>query len=100
MLSMAFFLKMVPFSNNKERIKEAFINHFISVLAKLCMEEVDEGYVELIDCQVLTDYANKMVKDVTTKEIRDTFFAMYNEKALGCDGFNSLFFKTTWDIVS
>lgn len=35
----------------------------------------------------------KMVREVTSEEIRKVIFAMDNNKALGLDGFGALFFK-------
>lgn len=40
-----------------------------------------------------------MCTEVTHEEIKSALFAIDDNKALGIDGFNALFFKISWDIV-
>jgi hypothetical protein len=36
---------------------------------------------------------------VSNEAIKETLFSIGNDKALGPDGYSSLFFKKSWDIV-
>ncbi|GKC39023.1 cytochrome P450 [Tanacetum coccineum] len=40
-----------------------------------------------------------MVRDITNEEIKDSIFGIGNAKAPGPDGYTSMFFKKSWDIV-
>ena len=41
----------------------------------------------------------KLAKDVTSQEIRLSFFSMNDNKAPGLDGFTVNFFHQAWDVV-
>lgn len=40
-----------------------------------------------------------MIKDISIDEIERALFSLANNKALGLDGYNALFFKKTWSTV-
>ena len=43
--------------------------------------------------------ADAMVRDVTDEEIKGAMFSIDGNKAPGPDGYTSVFFKKSWDIV-
>ncbi|XP_039045554.1 uncharacterized protein LOC120185389 [Hibiscus syriacus] len=45
------------------------------------------------------EHSSNLIKDVTTKEIKEAIFEQGNDKAPGLDGYTPLFFKKTWSIV-
>ena len=49
--------------------------------------------------QVSSTAAIELVRPITHKEIGDALLGIADSKALGIDGFNSLFFKKSWHIV-
>ncbi|KAK3189452.1 hypothetical protein Dsin_029013 [Dipteronia sinensis] len=53
----------------------------------------------IIDNFISNDQADSMDRDVTNDEIHEACFSLHPNKASGPDGFNTHFFKKTWDIV-
>lgn len=59
----------------------------------------EEEIVKLINYKLSLDQSLKLVEKVTKKEIKDTLFAINNNKTLGLNGFGALFFKAAHNIM-
>lgn len=53
----------------------------------------DGNFKGLLNFEVPRDIALNMVEEVTSEEIKRTFFDMDNNKALGLDGFGTFFLR-------
>ncbi|GJX07924.1 RNA-directed DNA polymerase, eukaryota, reverse transcriptase zinc-binding domain protein [Tanacetum coccineum] len=54
---------------------------------------------ELFINKLTKSEADLMVRDITNEEIKDAIFGIGNAKAPGPDGYTSMFFKKSWDII-
>ncbi|XP_028063083.1 uncharacterized protein LOC114266401 [Camellia sinensis] len=53
----------------------------------------------LVDRRVTSSQFEMLSKEVTDQEIKDTFWSLKANKALGPDGFPASFFRKAWDVV-
>ncbi|GJV16863.1 hypothetical protein Tco_1362186 [Tanacetum coccineum] len=82
-----------------DEVAEQFVRH----LHKFLGEDVQVKHMENINIfiknKLSEDEANEMVRDVSDANIKEAMFLIDGNKALGPDGFSSLFFKSAWNIV-
>ncbi|KAK3204711.1 hypothetical protein Dsin_018757 [Dipteronia sinensis] len=82
-------------------VKNADIRHFQTIFG--CSMPARHGIgstlSNIIDMVISNDRADFIGRDITNDKIREVFFSLHPNKATGPDGFNSYFFKITWDIV-
>ncbi|GJW31621.1 sodium/hydrogen exchanger 6 [Tanacetum coccineum] len=110
----AYFHKMVKSRVCRDRIKvvkdlnnvlhegpnvpHAFVDHYTNFLGV-------EGDTTPLDThhlflkKLISSKADHMIREVKNKEIKAAMFDIGNDKAAGPDGYTSVFFKKSWDIV-
>ncbi|XP_022030846.1 uncharacterized protein LOC110931776 [Helianthus annuus] len=76
----------------------AIVDHYMKFLGIESAVE-DMNIEELFSNTVNPVDANHMIRPVTREEIKAAMFSIGDNKAPGPDGFTSVFFKKTWDIV-
>ncbi|KAL9675508.1 hypothetical protein QQ045_003710 [Rhodiola kirilowii] len=59
----------------------------------------DIGLNNLIDVVILEEENDKITKNPSMDELKDTVFSMNSDSSLGLDGFTGKFYKTCWDII-
>ncbi|GKC30130.1 RNA-directed DNA polymerase, eukaryota, reverse transcriptase zinc-binding domain protein [Tanacetum coccineum] len=78
---------------------EQFVKHFEKFLGKngdaVQINNPDELFIN----KLTKSEADLMVRDITNEEIKDAIFGIRNAKAPGPDGYTSMFFKKSWDII-
>ncbi|GJR88942.1 putative RNA-directed DNA polymerase, eukaryota, reverse transcriptase zinc-binding domain protein [Tanacetum coccineum] len=81
-----------------DAVLNIFVSHYESFLGTdmVCELLDSEG---LFDKQVSDSSNEKMTRPITDAEIKREMFGIGNDKALGPDGFTSVLFKKSWDIV-
>nr|XP_043639257.1 uncharacterized protein LOC122610328 [Erigeron canadensis] len=79
-------------------VAKALVAHYEAFLGTNSPEtQFDPGGV--FNSKLTSQKALDMVKNVTDDEIKAAMFSIGDNKAPGPDGFSSLFFKKSWDIV-
>ncbi|XP_074283670.1 uncharacterized protein LOC141608207 [Silene latifolia] len=80
-------------------IQDAFISYYKGLLGT--SKKVDKISVAVIqNGRVLTEaHHNLLMADVTGEEVRKAMFDICGTKAPGPDGYNSQFFKDTWEVT-
>lgn len=87
-------------TNDGEEIVQEFIDRFNLLIgskvdrAALDLSVIDEGK------KVLNTQWSSLISEVSMEEIKIALFDIDNDKAPESDGFGSLFFKSSWSIVS
>ncbi|KAK3193257.1 hypothetical protein Dsin_024567 [Dipteronia sinensis] len=83
-------------------VKKEAIRHFHTILgySRPFSHGIGTTLSNIIDKVISNGQADFMGRDVTDDEIREVCFSLHPNKAPGLDGFNTHFFKITWDIVS
>jgi hypothetical protein len=82
--------------------EEQWKNYYKKLLGtnQLVFNEAKATHIrQLIPRVISADKTVLLDKEVTEKEIRDTFFHMRANKAPGPDGFSAEFFKAAWPVV-
>ncbi|GJU26065.1 hypothetical protein Tco_1164686 [Tanacetum coccineum] len=81
-----------------DAVTNVFVSHYESFLGTdmVCELLDSEG---LFDKQVSDSSNEEMTRPITDVEIKRAMFGIGNDKAPGPDGFTSVFFKKSWDIV-
>nr|GEV15528.1 hypothetical protein [Tanacetum cinerariifolium] len=82
-----------------DQVPMAFIEHYTNFLGQVggtSLFVMDDLFSNMLS----NEAADHMVREVTSKEIRDAIFAMGDNKALGPDGYSALFFKESWNIIA
>ncbi|GJY86836.1 RNA-directed DNA polymerase, eukaryota, reverse transcriptase zinc-binding domain protein [Tanacetum coccineum] len=86
-------------SYGKDEVPLQFVKHFQQFLGNHSNVS-DLVYSEDLFSNVLSnDEAEEMIKEVSDKEIKDALFDIGDNKALGPDGYSSVFFKEAWNVV-
>lgn len=87
-------------ADTPETVSKAFINFYKNLLGTKASNRVKVNQ-EIVDLGgKIQDHHRDILKcEITKDEIRKAMFAIPNNKAPGLDGYNSQFFKSTWDIV-
>ncbi|KAK3193378.1 hypothetical protein Dsin_024688 [Dipteronia sinensis] len=82
-------------------VKNEAIRHFQTILgcSMPTRHGIDSTLSNIIDKVIYNDQGDLMGRKVTNEEIREVCFSLNPNKAPGPDGFNTHFFKITWDIV-
>lgn len=80
-------------------MSEQFVKHFEDFLGKAIEVEHIIDAENLFTNKLSNEDADRMVIEVTDKEIKDAMFDIGENKAPGPDGFTSVFFKKAWDTV-
>ncbi|GJR13130.1 RNA-directed DNA polymerase, eukaryota, reverse transcriptase zinc-binding domain protein [Tanacetum coccineum] len=79
------------------KVDDQFVKHFKKFLGESdLVVPIADTYFKR---KVSNEEAQCMVNEVSDKEIKEEIFNIDSNKAAGHDGYNSEFFKTTWDIV-
>nr|GEZ39445.1 hypothetical protein [Tanacetum cinerariifolium] len=81
--------------NDAIMIEESFLNQKAKVGGTSLFVTDDLFYNRLSN-----EAVDHMVREVTSKEIRDAIFAIGDNKAPGPDGYSALFFKESWNIIA
>nr|GEV71134.1 hypothetical protein [Tanacetum cinerariifolium] len=82
-----------------DQVSMAFIEHYTNFLGQ---DGSTSFFVtdDLFSNRLSNKAVDHMVREVTSKEIRDAIFAMGDNKAPGPDGYSALFFKESWNIIA
>ncbi|GJY29200.1 hypothetical protein Tco_0404967 [Tanacetum coccineum] len=79
-------------------VPTAFVEHYMNFLGSSApVSNLDNR--GLFSKKISNEKADYMVREVTNGEIKDAMLSIDNDKAPGPDGFTSLFFKKSWDLV-
>ncbi|GJW24118.1 RNA-directed DNA polymerase, eukaryota, reverse transcriptase zinc-binding domain protein [Tanacetum coccineum] len=80
-------------------VANQFVMHFQKFLGQ-CYDVKDiNDYGTLFSNKISDDEALVMIKDVTSKEIKDALFDIWDNKAPRPDGYSSVFFKKAWKVI-
>nr|GEY66007.1 hypothetical protein [Tanacetum cinerariifolium] len=110
----AFFHKSIKSKNQKSRIVvildsnnveitgpmvvESFVSHYKQFLGtNMTCDDLDSE--DLFVKKISNGTKNNMVHEVSNEEIKSVMFNIGDDRALGPDGFSSVFFKKSWNIV-
>jgi len=82
-----------------DEVGAEFVHFYQSLIGtSLAISPIDEDVVHSSPCLDATQ-SDFLLAPVTNEAIKETLFSVGNNKAPGPDGFSSLFFKQSWDIV-
>ena len=81
-----------------ETIKQEVVNHFRSVLGSNMQESTTDAY-HMGGLAWSFEHLDILNTKITHQEIKSAMFSIDDSKALGPNGFSSLFFKRAWNIV-
>ena len=82
-----------------DEVGAEFIHFYQSLLGtSSAISPIDEEVVHSGPC-LDTNQSNFLLAPVTNEATKEALFSVGNNKAPGPDGFSSLFFKQSWDIV-
>ncbi|GJY17397.1 uncharacterized protein Tco_0388888, partial [Tanacetum coccineum] len=79
-------------------VPKTFVDHYINFLGAQG-DTTPLNTNNLFSKKLMAEKATFMVREVTNEEIKGAMFAIGNDKAPGPDGYTSVFFKKSWDIV-
>ncbi|GJY70443.1 hypothetical protein Tco_0474146 [Tanacetum coccineum] len=79
-------------------VPTAFVEHYMNFLGSSAPVSNLDNH-GLFSKKISNEKADYMVREVTNGEIKDAILSIDNDKAPGPDGFTSLFFKKSWDLV-
>nr|GEX00960.1 hypothetical protein [Tanacetum cinerariifolium] len=82
-----------------DQVHMAFIDHYSTFFGQQGVTSYFNS-VNLFCSQLDNNIANHMIRDVSDQEVRDTIFAMGDNKALGPDRYTAAFFKEAWGIIA
>ncbi|KAJ9538795.1 hypothetical protein OSB04_031528 [Centaurea solstitialis] len=82
-----------------DAVATTFLDHFQEILGTSDDLVVPVIPLGLFSAKLQLTEALDIIRPITDKEIRDSIFAIGNDKAPGSDGFTSKFFKSAWGIV-
>lgn len=85
--------------SNPHLIGNAFVNHFINILAPAIFHEGEDTLNINVNDELETDDAAQLWRPITIEEIELAIKKSPSNKALGLDGFNAQFFKICWPLV-
>ncbi|XP_050207430.1 uncharacterized protein LOC126656850 [Mercurialis annua] len=63
------------------------------------MKHIDYSIINA-DSKLPSEDSDSLVKEVMEAEVKQAVFSIGSDKAAGPDGYNSFFYKNTWDIIS
>nr|GEU85616.1 hypothetical protein [Tanacetum cinerariifolium] len=82
-----------------DQIPKLFLKHFEEFLGNAQHVKEVEDCATLFQRRLGPDVAQKMIKDITEKEIKSAMFDINDSKAIGPNGFTAAFFKKASTIV-
>lgn len=82
-------------------IKENILNYYIGLLGTEFDGKIDARtqLQEAIRSRVSISDQELLIKPVTGDEIRNALWSINGDKALGPDGYNSMFYQKNWEVV-
>ena len=82
-----------------DEVGAEFIHFYQSLLGtSSTISPINEAVVHSGPC-LDVNHSDFLLAPVSNEAIKETLFSIGNDKALGPDGYSSLFFKKSWDIV-
>nr|GFC25164.1 RNA-directed DNA polymerase, eukaryota, reverse transcriptase zinc-binding domain protein [Tanacetum cinerariifolium] len=82
----------------RDQVAKQFLSHFQNFLGKAVnVENIDME--SLKSRTVCADDAEKMIMNVSDKEIKYALFDICDNKALGPDGYSAKLFKSSWSVT-
>lgn len=86
-------------SDSSKQVSEAFLRYYKKLLGtKNCCTSIDKEVVRNGPL-VPPDNKSDLIKPVTNLEIKEVLMCIGNDKSPGPDGYNSLFYKKSWNII-
>ncbi|XP_016497543.1 uncharacterized protein LOC107816354 [Nicotiana tabacum] len=81
-------------------VEEELLNFYMKLLGTAASQlpAVDTEIMQK-GCMLSRQQQLRLIKPVTREEVKKSILDIHDSKALGCDGFNSFFFKKTWHIL-
>ncbi|GKB35806.1 protein LAZ1 [Tanacetum coccineum] len=107
----AYFHKSIKSRNQRSRIDVITTSDNVEVTGNHVPNVFASHYMDFLGSDMICDTPNvfqnkvsnmaneNMMKPVTNEEIKRAMFGIRDDKALGPDGFTSVFFKKGWDVV-
>jgi hypothetical protein len=86
-------------SNSMDEVGEEFVSFFKQLLGSL--KELVPLNVDVVKCGQCLDGSSHalLLGPITNDDIKKALFSIGNDKALGPNGYSSLFFKKSWEMV-
>ncbi|GJU41837.1 RNA-directed DNA polymerase, eukaryota, reverse transcriptase zinc-binding domain protein, partial [Tanacetum coccineum] len=82
-----------------EQIPKVFLKHFQEFLGTKNHVQEIASFENMFRNKLRLCDAEKMIRDVSDKEIKDAIFDIDDAKAPGPDGFSAAFFKKSWNVI-
>ncbi|GKA59381.1 RNA-directed DNA polymerase, eukaryota, reverse transcriptase zinc-binding domain protein [Tanacetum coccineum] len=82
-----------------EQIPNVFLKHFQEFLGTKNHVQEIASFENMFRNKLRLCDAEKMIRDVSDKEIKDAIFDIDDAKAPGPDGFSAAFFKKSWNVI-
>jgi len=82
-----------------DEVRAEFVHYYQNLLGtSSSISSIDAAVVHSSPC-LDESHSSFLLAPISNEAIKETLFNIGNDKALGPDGFSSLFFKKSWDIV-
>ncbi|KAK6162199.1 hypothetical protein DH2020_002040 [Rehmannia glutinosa] len=85
-------------TTSMDEVAKEFTKFYECLLGTMDSEPIDPDIIN-VGPSISLEQASNLERDISRQEIRDALFDIGEDKSLGPDGFNSCFFKNSWQIV-